>query len=77
MSGRVTRRNNRRRNIDAVCVHEWIIAGRKAPGECRDLRHDKEFGRLLAEFRLFGPWKGLRALPGCGCEFVSIPWCAL
>lgn len=75
MTGRVTRKANRRRNIDAVVVHDWIIAGEKLPGACRDVRHDKEFGRLLAEFRLFGPWEGGRVLAGCGCEFFAIPGC--
>jgi hypothetical protein len=77
MSGRVTRKNNRRRNIESLCVHEWIILGRKALGECEHLQHEKEFGRLVAEFRLFGPWKGVRVLDGCGCEFLSLPLCAL
>lgn len=77
MPNRVTRRNNRKRNIDSVCVHYWLVLGRKAPGECEHLQHDKEFARLAAEFRLFGPWEGVRVLPGCGCEFVSLPECAL
>lgn len=77
MTGRVTRKNNRRRNRGAVCVHEWLIYGDKMPGECRALTHEKEIGRLLAEFRLFGPWDGVRALPACGCLFVSLPVCCL
>lgn len=77
MSGRVTRKNNRRRNIESRCVHEWLILGNLEPGECEHLRHEKEFGRLLAEFRLFGPWDGVRVLPECGCEFVAVPLCAL
>lgn len=77
MSGRVTRKNNRRRNIASLCVHEWLVMGNKALGECEHLQHDKEFGRLVAEFRLFGPWKGVRVLPGCGCEFVTLPVCSL
>jgi hypothetical protein len=77
MSGRVTRKNNRRRNLEAVCIHEWLIFGNKQPGECEELTHEKEFGRLLAEFRLFGPWDFVRELPGCGCEFVVMPLCAL
>ena len=66
MSGRVTRKNNRRRNRQALCVHEWLILGNLQPGECDALCHEKEFGRLVAEFQLFGPWDGVRALPGCG-----------
>jgi hypothetical protein len=77
MPGRVTRKNNRRRNSGAICVHDWLICGDRVPGDCPDLRHEKEFGRLLAEFRLFGPWDGVRVLDGCGCEFVAVPVCAL
>lgn len=77
MSGRVTRKNNRRRNRECIEVHEWLIMGRKELGECEHLQHDKQFGRLVAEFRLFGPWDGVRSLPGCSCEFVSLPCCAL
>lgn len=77
MSGRVTRKQNRRRNIESACVHQWLLLGNKQPGECTHLRHEKEFGRLLAEFRLFGPWEGIRTLADCGCEFVVFPECAL
>lgn len=77
MSGRVTRRSNRRRNIETSTVHQWFIQGSRQPGECEHAEHAKEFGRLLAEFRLFGPWDGSRLLPGCGCSFVSIPLCSL
>jgi len=73
MSNRVTRRNNLRRNRGAHLVHEWLVLGRLVPGECKCLTHEKEFGRLLAEFRLFGPWRGVRVLPVCGCEFVAMP----
>jgi hypothetical protein len=73
MTGRVTRKNNRRRNVAGLTVLDWYIAGDRAPGACTDLRHDKEFGRLVAEFRLFGPWDGVRVLDGCGCEFIVLP----
>lgn len=73
MSGRVTRKNNRRRNVASLAVCDWLILGKLQPGECEHVRHDKEFGRLCAEFRLFGPWEGLRTLPECGCEFLCFP----
>lgn len=77
MSGRVTRKNNRRRNMASLCVHDWLVFGNRQPGECEAPTHDKEFARLTAEFRLFGPWEGVRSLPVCGCEFVVLPVCAL
>lgn len=73
MSGRVTRKNNRRRNTDSICIHEWLILGRLQPGECVHVQHAKEFARLVAEFQLFGPWSGVRELSGCGCEFIALP----
>jgi hypothetical protein len=77
MSGRVTRKNNRRRNIASLCVHDWLILGDRAVGECEACTHAKEFARLQAEFQLFGPWDGVRVLPDCGCRFVTLPLCAL
>ena len=77
MPNRLTRRNNLRRNRGAHLVHEWLVLGDLVPGGCRCLTHEKEYGRLLAEFRLFGPWVGTRTLPVCGCEFVVLPVCAL
>lgn len=77
MSGRVTRKNNLRRNRSALLVHEWLCLGNLQPGECQALTHEKEFARLTAEFQLFGPWVGVRALPDCGCQFVMLPVCAL
>jgi len=73
MTGRVTRKNNRRRNRDAIQVHEWLIMSPMQPGECQAVTHSKEFGRLTAEFQLFGPFDGVRTLPDCGCEFVAVP----
>jgi hypothetical protein len=71
--GRVTRKNNRRRNAHGVTVRDWLICGALPLGECKNPKHDREMARLLAEFQLFGPWDGVRELPGCGCEFVAVP----
>jgi len=77
MSGRVTRKNNLRRNRGALLVHQWLLFSNLQPGECQVLTHEKEFGRLTAEFQLFGPWDGPRALPGCGCQFIVVPVASL
>lgn len=77
MIGRVSRKNNRRRNVASLCVHEWLILGDRAVGECHAPTHAKEFARLQAEFQLFGPWGDVRELPVCGCRFVTLPVCAL
>lgn len=77
MSGRVTRKNNRRRNRGAMVLHEYLICSNRMPGECVVLTHEKEYGRLIAEFDLLGPWEGVRELPVCGCLFIALPVCAL
>ena len=77
MSGRVTRKNNRRRNYVQRAGLYWLILGNRAPSECAHPTHEKEYGRLLAEFQRMGPWVGVRSCDQCGCEFICSPELAL
>lgn len=71
MSGRVTRKKNRRRNSD---FHDWALVSASESPTCLDLRHEKELANIYARMVLFGPFDE-ELIIDCGCRVFLMPLC--
>lgn len=71
MTGRITRKKNRRRNSDS---HDWALVSFSEDPTCLDLRHEKELGQIHARLMLFGPFDEELVID-CGCRVLLMPLC--
>ena len=72
MSGRVTRKKNRRRNSG---YHDWALVS--SPEDvCQDLRHDVVLANLHAQIQIFGVFDDEKLLDW-GCLVWLLPVCQL